>query len=138
VLHFSPSSRCGGVTRAMSTPASPRPRYRFGLFEANPANGELRKNGVRVRLQDQPFRLLCLLLERAGEVVSKEELRDKIWHADTGCKVAKVVTVPRGYRRRIDRLVAETWITITDVVDKAGGTSTDAVVVGEEISEDPS
>jgi DNA-binding winged helix-turn-helix (wHTH) protein/tetratricopeptide (TPR) repeat protein len=61
----------------------PSKRYRFGLFEANPASGELLRQGVRVRVQDQPFRLLTILLERAGEVVSQEELREKLWPADT-------------------------------------------------------
>ncbi len=58
-------------------------RYRFGLFEADPASGELLRQGVRVRVQDQPLRLLTILLERPGEVVSQEELREKLWPADT-------------------------------------------------------
>ena len=52
---------------------------RFGTFEAIPASGELRKAGRRINLQDQPFRLLMLLLEQPGEVVSRTEIRDKIW-----------------------------------------------------------
>jgi eukaryotic-like serine/threonine-protein kinase len=67
----------------MHTPADSKRNYRFGLFEANSANGELLRQGVRVRLQDQPFRLLTILLEHAGEVVSREELRQKLWPADT-------------------------------------------------------
>jgi DNA-binding winged helix-turn-helix (wHTH) protein/tetratricopeptide (TPR) repeat protein len=58
-------------------------RYRFGLFEADPASGELLRQGVRVRLQDLPFRMLIQLLERPGEVVSREELREELWPADT-------------------------------------------------------
>lgn len=58
-------------------------RYRFGRFEADPASGELLRQGVRVRVQDQPFRLLTILLERAGEVVSREEVREKLWPSDT-------------------------------------------------------
>jgi eukaryotic-like serine/threonine-protein kinase len=57
--------------------------YRFGQFQADLANGELLRQGVRVRLQDQPFRLLTILLERAGEIVSREDLRQKLWPADT-------------------------------------------------------
>jgi DNA-binding winged helix-turn-helix (wHTH) protein/tetratricopeptide (TPR) repeat protein/TolB-like protein len=57
--------------------------YRFGLFEADIASGELLRKGTRVRLQDQPFRILTILLERAGEVVPREELRQKLWPADT-------------------------------------------------------
>lgn len=61
----------------------PDPIYRFGLFEARPGSGTLLRQGVRVKLQDQPFRLLVLLLEHAGEVVSREELQQRIWPADT-------------------------------------------------------
>jgi DNA-binding winged helix-turn-helix (wHTH) protein/tetratricopeptide (TPR) repeat protein len=57
--------------------------YRFGLFEVEVASGELLRQGVRVRLQDQPFRVLTILLERAGDVVPREELRQKLWPADT-------------------------------------------------------
>src|SRR5579863_9740736 len=57
--------------------------YRFGQFQLDLANRELLRQGVRVRLQDQPFRLLTILLERAGEVVSREELRQRLWPADT-------------------------------------------------------
>src|SRR5579872_476040 len=57
--------------------------FRFGLFSADPASGELRKNGSRIHLQEQPFRVLVLLLERAGTLVSREELRKAIWTSDT-------------------------------------------------------
>jgi Tol biopolymer transport system component/DNA-binding winged helix-turn-helix (wHTH) protein len=57
--------------------------YQFGQFEVNPASGELFKNGKRVRLQEQPFRLLVVLLENAGEVVTREDLRSRIWKEDT-------------------------------------------------------
>lgn len=57
--------------------------YRFGQFEADLTSRELLRQGVRVRLQDLPFRLLGILLERAGEVVSREELRQRLWPADT-------------------------------------------------------
>jgi cholera toxin transcriptional activator len=60
-----------------------RRRVRFGLYEADLAAGELRKNGNRVRLQDQPFQVLAALLESPGEVVTREQLRQKIWPADT-------------------------------------------------------
>jgi cholera toxin transcriptional activator len=57
--------------------------YRFGVFEVNPAAGELRKSGVRIRLQEQPFQVLLSLLERPGVVVTREELQQKLWPADT-------------------------------------------------------
>lgn len=56
---------------------------RFGVFEADLSLGELRKSGRRVRLQEQPFQILVLLLERPGEIVPREEVRQKLWAADT-------------------------------------------------------
>ncbi|MGB7603801.1 MAG: winged helix-turn-helix domain-containing protein [Candidatus Sulfotelmatobacter sp.] len=56
---------------------------RFGVFELNLAAGELRKNGAKLRLQEQPFRVLALLLERNGDVITREEIRQKLWPADT-------------------------------------------------------
>ena len=58
-------------------------RFRFGLFEADPNSGELRKAGIRIRIQGQPFRVLTYLLERPGQVVSREELHRHFWGADT-------------------------------------------------------
>jgi len=64
--------------------ATPTVRFiRFGLFEADLQTGELRKNGLKIKLQEQPFRVLTLLLERAGEVVPREELRQQLWSTDT-------------------------------------------------------
>src|SRR5262245_40612863 len=54
-------------------------RTKFGAFEADPRSGELVKNGRRVRLQEQPFQLLSALLDRPGEVVTREELRVLLW-----------------------------------------------------------
>src|SRR6202022_1133329 len=56
---------------------------RFEVFEVDLTAGELRKNGTRIRLQEQPFQVLVYLLDRAGEVVTREELRQKLWPADT-------------------------------------------------------
>src|SRR5215468_4183468 len=55
----------------------------FGPFEADLASQELRKQGVRLRLPRQSFQILKMLLERPGEVVTREELRAKLWPADT-------------------------------------------------------
>ncbi len=71
---------------AVSTPprsSSAQKILRFAVFEVDLAAGELRRNGVRVRLQEQPFQILVYLLERAGGVVTREELRQKLWPADT-------------------------------------------------------
>jgi cholera toxin transcriptional activator len=56
---------------------------RFGIFEADLDLRELRKQGRRIRLQDQPFAVLTLLLERPGVIVTREELREKLWPEDT-------------------------------------------------------
>src|SRR5438034_3277054 len=56
---------------------------RFGVFEADLQTGELHKNGVKVPLQGQPFQVCALLLERSGELVTREELRQKVWPEDT-------------------------------------------------------
>lgn len=58
-------------------------RFRFGLFEADPGSGELRRSGIRVRLQAQPFRVLTCLLERPGELVTREEIQQRLWGTDT-------------------------------------------------------
>ena len=56
---------------------------RFGVFEVDLDAGELRKNGARIRLQEQPFQVLTTLLQNAGQVVTRENLRETIWPADT-------------------------------------------------------
>jgi TolB-like protein/DNA-binding winged helix-turn-helix (wHTH) protein/Flp pilus assembly protein TadD len=58
-------------------------RLRFGVFELDLRAGELRKHGLRVRLQEQPLRVLGMLLEHSGEIVTREELQKSLWPADT-------------------------------------------------------
>jgi cholera toxin transcriptional activator len=72
-------------TTASSTPVPQNNSKiaRFGVFELDLTAGELRKNGRKLRLQEQPLQILALLLERAGDVVTREELRQKLWAADT-------------------------------------------------------
>ncbi len=55
---------------------------RFGVFELDLRTGELRKKGVLVKLQEQPFRVLATLVERAGELVRRDELRERLWPTD--------------------------------------------------------
>ena len=57
--------------------------YRFGLFEVDERRGEIRKQGLRLRLRGRPFDILLILLERPGELVSREDLRTRLWPADT-------------------------------------------------------
>ena len=54
-------------------------RFRFGIFEANAETGELRRQGTRIRLNSQPFQMLLLLLERPGELVTREEIARRLW-----------------------------------------------------------
>ena len=58
------------------------PPIRFGNFEVDLASGELRKNGERIRLQEQPFQTLVALLERPGEVLTREDLQKRLWPAE--------------------------------------------------------
>ena len=71
-------------TLRLLTPQGPHPRgYRFGPFELEIRSGELKKHGVRIRLRQQSVQILVLLLERSGEVVLREEIRQKLWRDDT-------------------------------------------------------
>jgi TolB-like protein/DNA-binding winged helix-turn-helix (wHTH) protein/Flp pilus assembly protein TadD len=63
----------------MQQPNDSSGRLRFGVFEVDLRAGELAKRGVRIRLQEQPFRVLAMLLGKPGELVTREELREKIW-----------------------------------------------------------
>jgi TolB-like protein len=67
----------------MSAPAPTERVLRFDIFELNIRAGELRKRGVKLRLQGQPLQVLATLLKRAGDLVTREELRAEIWPADT-------------------------------------------------------
>lgn len=74
-------SRTGAI--GMSSPNQSETRlFRFGVFEVDLGARELRKRGVRVKLQDQPFRVLEALLEKSGEIVTREELKDRLWAQD--------------------------------------------------------
>jgi TolB-like protein/DNA-binding winged helix-turn-helix (wHTH) protein/Tfp pilus assembly protein PilF len=72
-----------GQGEPMNPPASSSRKVRTGLFEIDLAAGELRKNGRRLPLQEQPFRVLAMLLERPGEVVTRQELQARLWPVDT-------------------------------------------------------
>src|SRR5690242_4634278 len=71
---------------------------RFGTFEVDLEAGELRKNGLKLKLQDQPFQVLTMLLEHPGRVVTREELQGRLWPADT------FVDFDRGLNKAINRL----------------------------------
>lgn len=67
----------------MLVPQNSKRVARFGVFELDLSAGELRRGGLKLHLQGQPFQVLALLLERAGDVVTREELRQKLWPSDT-------------------------------------------------------
>jgi DNA-binding winged helix-turn-helix (wHTH) protein len=61
------------------TEDTPAPRYRFGIFEVDAATGELRRQGLRVKLNTQPLQLLLMLLDRPGELLTREEISRELW-----------------------------------------------------------
>jgi DNA-binding winged helix-turn-helix (wHTH) protein len=65
------------------TEIQPARRYRFGVFEADSATGELRRKGVRIKLHSQPFQVLVMLLERPGELLTREEISRELWPEGT-------------------------------------------------------
>jgi len=72
--------------------------FRFGAFEADLKAGELRKDGIRIKLQEQPFKILTLLLQHPGDVVTREEIQKALWGSDT------FVDFDRGLNKAINRL----------------------------------
>jgi DNA-binding winged helix-turn-helix (wHTH) protein len=67
----------------MGMPVNTPRAWRFGVFELDASSGELRRNGTVVRLREQPARILLLLLENAGQIVTREQLRQQLWPSDT-------------------------------------------------------
>jgi len=67
----------------MENSARPPRLIRFGVFEVDPEAGELRKQGLKIKLQEQPFQVLALLLEQPGRVVTREQLQKKLWSTET-------------------------------------------------------
>ncbi len=73
---------CGQLKCAMQ-PLAPKSVARFGTFEVSFQSGEVRKSGLRIRVQQQPMKLLEILLEHPGEVVTREELRSRVWPSES-------------------------------------------------------
>src|SRR5436190_23855262 len=67
----------------MPSSSAPLRVVQFGIFEVDLRSGELRKAGTRIKLHDQPFQVLAMLLDRPGELVTREEIRQKLWPGDT-------------------------------------------------------
>ena len=81
------------------TDPQPVRRYRFGVFEADGATGELRRQGVRVKLAAQPFQVLCMLLERPGEPGADPQLRIIVDDDGRGLSAAERTQVSRRGQR---------------------------------------
>src|SRR5580693_4401711 len=82
----------------MPDPAVSSQLIRFGVFGLDLQAGELRKNGAKLKLQDQPFQMLSMLVERPGELVSREDVRRRLWPADT------FVNFDQGLNRALNKL----------------------------------
>lgn len=67
----------------MEDPTPPVRHVRFGVFDVDLQTGELRRKGIRIRLQEQPFQILRMLLEYPGEVVSRDDIEKRLWSANT-------------------------------------------------------
>lgn len=67
----------------MASIAEEQPVFQFGVFELNSRTGELRKHGIKLKLQDQPLQILTLLLEHAGEVVTRSDIQKRLWPENT-------------------------------------------------------
>jgi len=67
----------------MAPAATPRRIVRFGVYELKRDTGELRKGGLKIKLQDQPFQVLAMLVERPGELITREELLNRLWPSGT-------------------------------------------------------
>src|SRR3954451_23485679 len=77
---YDPDLARAGMT---GTKQQQRTTIQFGVFELNPGSGELRKHGVRLKLQEQPLQILLVLLAHAGEVVTREEIQKGLWPEGT-------------------------------------------------------
>ena len=130
---------------ATGSPQVPDRNFRFGPFELSEREGELRKNGNRIKLQEQPFRVLVELVANAGKVVSREELQQKLWSEDTFVdfdtglntairKMRQALSDDADEPRYIETLARRGYRFIAPV---AVGSQTAARASGEEIAKSP-
>jgi len=77
------NARIPNRTAEMPVTGTESASIRFGVFEVDPKSGELRRNGIRVKLQEQPCQILLTLLAKPGEVITRDELRARLWAEDT-------------------------------------------------------
>jgi TolB-like protein/Flp pilus assembly protein TadD len=121
---------------------------RFSVFEVDLRSGELRKHGVKIKLQDQPFKILQMLLRRPGEVVTREELRQRIWPTDTFVdfdqglysaikKLREALSDSAETPRFIETLSRRGYRFIGNIQISAGRVHSLAVLPLEDLSRDP-
>ncbi|MGE5733820.1 MAG: winged helix-turn-helix domain-containing protein [Acidobacteriota bacterium] len=119
---------------------------RFGSFEVDLRAGEVRKAGVRIKLQEQPFQVLQVLLEKSGEIVTREELRNRIWPATTfvdfDCGVNNAIKRLRDalgdhvdHPRYIETIPRKGYRFVATVVRNTASTVGTSSVVGESMTD---
>jgi DNA-binding winged helix-turn-helix (wHTH) protein len=120
-------------------------RYRFGTFEVIPDSLELRKCGVRLKLREQPFRLLVIMLERPGQLVTREELRRLLWSEDTFVdfdkglntainKLREVLSDSAAQRRFIETIPRHGYRFIAEVEKRGSATESALLSVSENVA----
>jgi DNA-binding winged helix-turn-helix (wHTH) protein len=126
--------------------------FRFGIFEVDPGSGELRKAGSRLRLQGQPFQVLLMLLERPGDVITREEIRAKLWPSDTFVdfdhslntiinKIRDVLSDSAANPRFVETLAKRGYrflVPVDSVAGRSGGGGEGAAVADSFLSSPPS
>ena len=101
-------------------PLQPNSVVRFGTFEVSLLSGEVRKSGLRIRVQQQPMKLLEILLEHPGEVVTREELRSRVWPSESFGDFDQALNIAIGKLRSALGDSAESPRFIETLPDSAG------------------
>jgi len=124
----------------VSPPGSSQALVQFGDYEVDLNSGELRKHGIRIKLQVQPFQVLQILLERPGQVIAREELQKRIWSADTFVdfdhglnnaikKLREALGDDAGQPRYIETLAKRGYRFIGTVTNGSGSTQTTDITI---------
>src|SRR5258708_16560940 len=112
---------------------------RFGLYEVDYASQELRKSGIKIKIQDQPFQILALLLERPGQIITREEIQKRLWAGDTFVdfdlglnsavkKLRQALGDESDNPRFIETLYRRGYRFLAPVQDEAAGTASSLIV----------
>src|SRR5260221_6914560 len=112
---------------------------RFGIYEVDYASQELRKSGIKIKIQDQPFQILALLLERPGRIITREEIQKRLWAGDTFVdfdlglnsavkKLRQALGDESDNPRFIETLYRRGYRFLAPVQDEAAGTASSLIV----------